>query len=119
MGSSTGYLRKCMDKRFGKATRDAFEKISGLGPLNYWLESYPGGAAVSTNSTGCSYAASHGATIFGWQAHGSGCGGQPGISDEEIQKRLDAEIAKRKAEFPGTHYRIYCTENGVEVNEVK
>lgn len=117
-GTKLGYLRKCMDKRFGHKTREAFERVTGLTPTDYWVESYPGGAALPPDKTGVEYANTHGATIFGWQAHGNGCGGQQGVSDEEIQARLDSEIQKLKAAYPGTHYRIFVTESGIDVREV-
>lgn len=31
-----GYLRRCMDRRFGEATRAAFEQKTGLGANDYW-----------------------------------------------------------------------------------
>lgn len=114
-----GYVRRCMDKRFGAATRVAFEKATGLGPNDYWDESYPGGAALDTNPMGVEYAVTNGATIFGWQAHGDHCGGQPGVSDAEIQARLDAHIAQLREKFPGRHFRIFARETGVEIQEVK
>jgi hypothetical protein len=113
-----GYLRRCMDKRFGAVTRSAFEKATGLGQNDYWDESYPGGSALSPDETGVRYAAAHGAAIFGWQAHGNHCGGQPGVDDAEIQARLDAQITKLKKQFPGRHFRIFATEKGIDIKEV-
>lgn len=113
-----GYLRRCMDKRFGEKTRKAFEKAAGIGPNDYWDQSYPGGTAVPTDPTGVDYAIQHGATVFGWQAHGDHCGGQPGVSDSEIQKRLDNQIAELKQKYPGRHFRIFVKETGIEVEEV-
>jgi hypothetical protein len=113
-----GYLRRCMDKRFGEVTRKAFEKATGLGSADYWDESYPGGAALDHDMTGLEYAISHGATIFGWQAHGNHCGGQPGVSDEEINNRLDNQTALLKKNYPGRHFRIFVTEQGVDIEEL-
>lgn len=46
-----GYLRRCMDRRFGEETRRAFEKATGLGPDAYWDEAYPpGGGDISESS---------------------------------------------------------------------
>ncbi len=114
-----GYLRRCMDKRFGNDTREAFEKETGLGPTDYWDESYPGGAALPTDETGVAYASHHGATIFGWQAHGDQCGGQKGVPDSEIQQRLDMRIAELKQKYPGRHFRIFATEERIDIKEVK
>ena len=101
-----GYVRRCMDRRFGQATRKAFEEKTGLAPTDYWDESYP------------EYAASHGATMFGYQAHGDHCGGQPDVSDADIQARLDVQIAQLSKKYPGRHFRIFATEAGVEIKEV-
>lgn len=119
MEKPLGYLRRCMDKRFGEVTRKAFEQATGLGPNDYWDESYPGGTPLETSETGVNYATHHGVTVFGWQGHGDNCGGQPGVSDEEIQKRLDAQIAVLKEKYPGRHFRIFVKESGAEVTEVK
>jgi len=107
-----------MDRRFGQATRKAFEEKTGLAPTDYWDESYPGGAALDTDQTGIEYAASHGATMFGYQAHGDHCGGQPDVSDADIQARLDVQIAQLSKKYPGRHFRIFATEAGVEIKEV-
>lgn len=113
-----GYLRRCMDKRFGAETREAFEQKTGLGPNEYWDESYPGGAALPTADTGLQYAVGHGATVFGWQAHLDHCGGQPGVSDEEIIAQLDAQIAALKKQYPGRHFRIVASNTVIDIQEV-
>ena len=117
--TNLGYLRRCMDKRFGEPTRQAFEKATGLGPTDYWDESYPGGTALPVDETGVVYACQHGATIFGWQAHGNHCGGQPSVPDSEIQQRLDTQIAELKQKYRGRHFRIFATEAGIDIKEVK
>ena len=115
-----GFLRTCMDKRFVAATRAAFEQASGLSATDYWHESYAGGSAVPpTSPVGENYAAAHGATIFGWQAHIDNCGGQPGVSAEEIARRLDATIATMLEKYPhARHFRILASEQGVDIREV-
>lgn len=115
-----GFLRTCIDQRFVASTRAAFEKASGLKTAEYWHESYPGGAAVPpANTRGEDYAASHGATIFGWQAHLNGCRGQPYVSDHEIIKRLDRVIAKKMKKFPyARHFRIVASEAGIDIQEI-
>ena len=119
-GYGYGFLRTCMDKRFVASTRAAFERASGLRPADYWHESYAGGSAVDpANTVGEDYASAHGATIFGWQAHLNGCGGQPGVSDEEIIKRLDQMIAKKRKKFPhARHFRIVASENEIDIQEL-
>jgi hypothetical protein len=114
-----GYLGMCMDRRFVEATRQAFQEKTGLGDTDFWQESWPGGAAVAHDQLGENYAYHHGARILGWQAHGDRCGGQPGISNEEIQQRLDAVIAQKAEKFPvATHFRIFVTEGVVSIREI-
>jgi len=108
-----------MDRRFVEATRQAFQEKTGLGDTDFWQESWPGGAAVAHDQLGENYAYHHGARILGWQAHGDRCGGQPGISNEEIQQRLDAVIAQKAEKFPvATHFRIFVTEGVVSIREI-
>jgi len=115
-----GFLRTCIDQRFVTSTRAAFEKASGLRPAEYWHEAYAGGAAVPPpNTKGEDYAASHGAAIFGWQAHLNGCLGQPHVIDHEIIKRLDRVIAKKRKKFPhARHFRIVASEEGIDIQEM-
>ncbi len=115
-----GYLRTCMDRRFVEATRRAFEEVTGLKNAQYWHEANPGGAGLDIDPTGEDYAAAHGATIFGWQAHGDKCGGQPGVGDAEIEARLDALIAEKMKKFPDAqHFRIFAIEGHIQIEEVK
>jgi hypothetical protein len=115
-----GFLRTCMDKRFVAATRAAFEEATGLKPTDYWHESYAGGSAVSPTSTvGEEFAAANGAVIFGWQAHIDNCGGQPGISAQEINQRLDVQIAIAKVRYPNArHFRILASDQGIDIQEI-
>jgi len=116
-----GFLRTCMDKRFVAATRAAFEQATGLGATDYWHEAYAGGSALPPASPiGEDYAASHGATIFGWQAHINNCGGQPGVSDQEIAHRLDRMVAEKRAKFPhARHFRILASTDGIDIKEIR
>jgi len=115
-----GYVRACMDRRFIVPTMKAFEEATGLKPGDYWVESYPGGSALPTSPTGETYASQHGATIFGWGAHGDNCGGQPGVSNDEIQQRLDEVIAEKIELYSEcAHYRLFATESGVDVRRIK
>lgn len=114
-----GYLRTCMDKRFLEATRQAFQKVTGLGNADYWQEAHPGGSAVALDSLGEEYAYAHGARIFGWQAHGDKCGGQPGVNDAEIETRLDAAISQKVQKFADArHFRIFATEGNIDIVEI-
>ncbi len=76
--NNKGFLQTCIDRRFVASSRKVFEKETGLSPTDYWHESYAGGAALNlTNTVAEDFAFSHGARIFGWQAHGDNCGGKP------------------------------------------
>jgi len=109
-----------MDRRFVATTREAFEKATGLGSTDYWHESYAGGAALApATAIGEEYALAHGASIFGWQAHINNCGGQPGVSDQEIVRRLDRTLAAMKGKFPqARHFRILASVDGIDIKEV-
>ena len=115
-----GYLRTCMDRRFVLPTRGAFEQETGLGPTDYYHESYPGGVAVAeTDPLGENLAYEHGVRIFGWGAHGDGCAGLPGVDDAGIMLRLEKYIEEKMLKFPGSkHYRIFVTEENIEITEV-
>lgn len=114
-----GFLRRCIDRRFHAQTRQLFEQATGLGQTDYWDEGIAGGAAVETNEAGADYAQKNGATIWGWQAHGSHCGGQPGVSDAESAARLDKNIAKQRKTRGGRHFRIWVTDDSAEITEIK
>lgn len=113
-----GLLTSCMDKRFVASTREAFEQATGLGSDKYWHQAFPGGAVVDFDPLGADYAASHGATKFGWQAHGDTCGGLPGRSNEETQKLLGAKAEEMKAKYPGEHFKIFATSAGIIVERI-
>lgn len=115
-----GFLRTCIDKRFVAGSRYAFEEAAGLAALDYWHEAYAGGSALPPpNTIGEDYAAAHGATIFGWQAHVDKCGGIPNTSNQEIERMLDQRIALMQAKFPhARHFRILASDNGIDIREV-
>lgn len=118
--SEAGFLRTCIDKRFVAESRRAFEWSSGLAATDYWHEAYAGGSALEpANTIGEDYAASHGATIFGWQAHIDRCGGIPGASNGEVERLLDQRIQLMLAKYPhARHFRIVASDNGVDIREV-
>lgn len=118
MSDIKGYLNVCMDKRFWKKAADAFAEKTGLTLTDFWLETNPGGVNTLINPTGEDYAAGHGAQVFGWGAHGSNCGGQPGVSDEDSKKVLLQKIEEKKAKHPSAkHYGIFLTDDQVDIWE--
>jgi len=114
-----GYLRSCMDRRFMDEVRMVFEEKTGLSATQYWHESYPGGSALPTDETGEQYVSKHGVSVWGWAAHGSGCGGQPGVSDGEITVRLTEVINQKKEKYPGDHYKIFSTDAGTTIEKIE
>lgn len=118
--SDLGFLRTCIDKRFVAGSRYVFEEAAGLAAIDYWHEAYAGGSALPpANTIAEDYAASHGATIFGWQAHIDNCGGLPGVSNQEIERMLDQRISLMLAKFPhARHFRILASDGGIDVREV-
>lgn len=125
-----GFLRTCIDKRFVGITRTRFEEVTGLPSVAYWHEAYAGGSArdpslvandatTGNNIYADQYAAEHGATVFGWQAHIDACGGLPGATNVEIENALDAHIRAMIAKYPNAvHYRILASDKGVEITRV-
>jgi len=126
-----GFLQTCIDKRFVAETRRVFEQWTNLAPTEYWHEAYAGGAArdpslvendpkTGNNIYAHAYAAKHGATIFGWQAHVDGCGGLPGVGNTEIEKALDEHISAMVAKYPTfQHYRILASDAGIDIKRVR
>ncbi|GHO98082.1 hypothetical protein KSF_081300 [Reticulibacter mediterranei] len=125
-----GFLRTCIDKRFVEASRRKFEEATGLLPTAYWHEAYAGGSARDPSLVGNDaktgdniyadqYAAEHGATIFGWQAHIDKCGGLPGADNTDIEKALDVHIRAMITKYPAfQHYRILASDRGIEITRV-
>jgi hypothetical protein len=118
MADVKGYLSTCMDKRFWKQAAEMFAGETGMEMTDFWLETNPGGVNTQANPTGEDYAAGHGAQVMGWGAHGSNCGGQPGMSDEESKSILMTKIEEKKAKFPDKkHYGLFITEETAEIWE--
>lgn len=118
MTDQKGYLNVCMDKRFWKKATEMFAETTSLSTTDFWVETNPGGTNTLENMLGQEYASAHGALVMGWGAHGSNCGGQPGVSDEESKSRLKAKIDEKKAKFPDAkHYGLFLTEEKVEIWE--
>jgi hypothetical protein len=119
MADAKGYLNVCMDKRFWKKATDLFARETGLGMTDFWVETNPGGANTKADVVGEDFAASSGATIMGWGAHGSHCGGQPGVSDDESKARLLKKIEEKKLKFPqAKHCGLFFTDTRFDIWEI-
>jgi len=129
-----GFLRTCIDKRFVAKSREAFEAATGLKPDEnqdyYWHEAYAGGSAkdpspavtdlkTGKNTYADEYAADHGATIFGWQAHINKCGGLPDADNLDIARALDEHISAMIKKYPNfQHYRLLASDEGITIVRV-
>ena len=115
-----GFLQLCADRRYHRATMEAFERATRLAPEDYWIEARPGGApAWDDNTRAARLAHRNGAVHMGWGAHGDGCGGFPGVRDDELRAKLRRTAQRRAEEFPrAAHYALFATVAGVEVEQV-
>lgn len=112
-----GYLSLCADRRFWPETVRKFEELTGLFSEqgDFWIEAKAGGTPGINDPTTADYAYEHGGRFMGWQAHGDSCGGFPGVSNEEMEKKLDEAIEERRKRYPkAEHFRVFATEKGVE-----
>ena len=115
-----GFLQLCSDRRFHRATMDAFERATGLGPHDYYIEARPGGApAFSDKTKSARLAYRDGASHMGWMAHGDVCRGFYGESDVDLQQRLQRTARKRVEDFPrATHYVLFARDGEVSVERM-
>lgn len=106
-----GFLQMCADRRFHAKMEEEFRRLTGLSETDYWIEATAGGAPAISDPKTADYADSHGARFMGWAAHGTNCGGFPGISDESMEARLDETIRDRQSRYPdATHLKIFSTD---------
>jgi hypothetical protein len=112
-----GFLQLCSDRRFHRATMHAFERATGLGPEDYYIEARPGGAPIYADRTKSGRLAYRdGAAHMGWAAHGDGCRGFPGEFDGDLLRKLERTVRRRAEDFPrAVHYVLFALEEGVEV----
>lgn len=112
-----GFLQLCADRRFHRATILEFERLTGLASDEYWIEARAGGApSWSDNTKTARYAYGEGARFMGWAAHGDSCGGFPGVSNEELRRKVERTMRGRAEEFPqAEHLALFAHGGGVEV----
>ena len=113
-----GFLQLCADRRFHRLTMQEFERLTGLGPGEYWIEARAGGApSWSDNTKTARYAYKEGARFMGWAAHGDKCGGFPGVSNDEMRGKVERAMRSRMDEFPeAEHFALFA--HGAEVEVV-
>jgi hypothetical protein len=112
-----GFLQLCADRRFHRATMREFERLTGLGEDEYWIEARAGGApSWSDNTKTGRFAYGQGARVMAWSAHGNDCGGFPGVSNEELRRKVEQSMKRRAEEFPeAEHFALFAHEGGVEL----
>jgi hypothetical protein len=116
---SLGFLQLCSERRFHRMVMEAFEETADLAPDGYWIEARPGGApSWADNTRAARLSHRNGAVFMGWAAHGDGCLGFPGESNERLADRLVSTLRKRAEEFPkATHFGFFA--QGEEVHVIK
>jgi hypothetical protein len=94
-----------------------FERLAGLGEDDYWIEARAGGApSWSDNTKTARFAYEHGARHMAWAAHGDQCGGFPGVSNDDMRRKVERSLKSRAEEFPeAQHYALFAHEGGVEL----
>jgi len=115
------YLCACMDHRFFERTLTEFREIAGTRMV--YLETEAGGApsfGSEPSSARLAYdVPAISARIMGWAAHGDGCGGFPGRTNDEMREKLIATVKERMRDFPDVrHIALFATEapdGGVDV----
>jgi hypothetical protein len=112
-----GFLQLCADRRFHRLTMLEFERVTGLAADEYWIEARAGGApSWNENTKTARYAHREGARFMGWAAHGDSCGGFPGVSNDEMRRKVERAMRSRAQEFPGAeHIALFAHGGGVEV----
>lgn len=115
-----GFLQLCADRRYHRKTMAEFERATGLRPDQYWIEAAAGGAAALGATTATArFAYDKGARVMGWAAHGDGCGGFPGLTDDELRTKLHDAATTTPEDFPeAEHWTLFGAGGAVEVGRV-
>ncbi|MDQ3822316.1 MAG: hypothetical protein M3321_03645 [Actinomycetota bacterium] len=116
-----GVLQLCSDRRYHRLTMAAFERATGLRADEYWIEARPGGAPAYADTTRLARIAyREGARHMGWAAHGDGCRGFYGASDDELRARLQRAGRARSDDFrDAAHYVLFALRGDVEVTRIR
>lgn len=115
-----GYLQLCSDRRYHRRTMAAFERATGLGPDEYWIEARPGGApGYADTSRMARIAYREGARHMGWAAHGDVCRGFYGASDHDMRAKLERAARSRARDFrDAAHYTLFGVGGEIEVTRI-
>jgi hypothetical protein len=115
-----GFLQMCIERRFHQAVQQRFQEVARLEPADYWVHTGVGGSPnMRDEHLAPDYCKQQGATVMGWSAHGSKCGGLPENSDAEIRQLLKDTLREKTERYEGlTHHAFFATE-GDKPGEVK
>jgi hypothetical protein len=117
---SLGFLQMCIERRFHQAVQQRFQEVTGLKPTEYWIHTGVGGSPkMREDHQAPDYCQKEGATVMGWSAHGSKCGGLAGYSDEEIRRLLRAALREKTERYRGLSHHAFFAEEGDVPGEVK
>ncbi|MBI4100504.1 hypothetical protein HY439_02075 [Candidatus Microgenomates bacterium] len=110
-GQPRGFLQMCADRRFHSEVEEKFQEATGLPATGYWIEATAGGAPAIDSTKTADYAYAHGARQMGWAAHGSNCGGFPGVGDGQMRVSLEKTVKTRMERYPDAqHFQIFSVE---------
>jgi len=117
-----GFLQMCIEKRFHLAVQECFKKKTGLGDTDYWIHTDAGGSPnmeSPTHLVSPKYCYEQGARIMGWSAHGSKCGGLPGVPDQDILNRLKETLVRNSTRYLDTWHLGFFAKEGSRGDDVE
>jgi hypothetical protein len=115
-----GFLQLCSDRRYHRLIMSAFERETGLGPADYYIEARPGGAPSWGDTTRMGrFAYRNGAEHMAWAGHGDRCRGFHGASNVELRRKVEETARRRAADFPrSAHYVVFAEGGQVDVKKI-
>lgn len=115
-----GFLQMCIERRFHQAVQQRFQEVANLKPTDYWVHTGVGGSPnMRDEHLAPDYCVKEGATVMGWAAHGSKCGGLPGYSDNKILHLLKATLVEKVERYKGLTHHAFFAQEGDSPEEVK
>lgn len=117
-----GFLQMCIERRFHAAVQACFQEVTGLEETTYWIHTDVGGTPGMEDNDGAPnycYEDPQNARIMGWSAHGSGCGGFPGMLDPAILDLLMETVERQAAEYPEARHFAFFARNGQRPGEIE
>ena len=105
-----GFLQLCADRRFHACLQKRFQEDAKLdSPLKYWIHADAGGTPAMAHLTAAPEYCyiTKGVKVMGWSAHGNGCGGFPGLSDDKIREKLEEVAQQNVNKYPKACHFVY------------